>query len=129
MVFSRVIDQKSYRELEEIYRISSSTLRKRYERAKKKLSGALQETDSYYKQLGEIKMKYDYDERTIKNALNSIQTPEYDIVSEVEKRIRKRARHGALKGMFLSDWRFVFVLYSQSGQWRQQFRVLKISYR
>lgn len=35
-------------------------------------------------------MKYDYDERTIKNALNSIQTPEYDIVSEVEKRIRKK---------------------------------------
>ncbi len=52
LVFSRVIDQKSYKELEEIYHISSSTLRKRYERAKKKLSKALQETDSYYKQLG-----------------------------------------------------------------------------
>ena len=52
LVFSRVIDQKGYKELEEIYRISSSTLRKRYERARKKLAKALQETDSYYKRLG-----------------------------------------------------------------------------
>ena len=36
-------------------------------------------------------MKYDYDERIIKSALNSIQTPEYDIVSEVEKGIQKRS--------------------------------------
>ncbi len=52
LVFNRVIDEKSYKELEEIYHVSNSTLRKRYERAKKKLSKALQETDSYYKQLG-----------------------------------------------------------------------------
>lgn len=48
LIFSRVIDEKSYAELEEIYRVSSSTLRKRYERAKRKLSKALQETNSYY---------------------------------------------------------------------------------
>ena len=48
LVFSRVIDEKSYAELEEIYHVSSPTLRKRYERAKRKLSKALQETNSYY---------------------------------------------------------------------------------
>lgn len=48
LVFNRVIDEKSYAELEEIYHVSSSTLRKRYERAKRKLSKALQETNSYY---------------------------------------------------------------------------------
>lgn len=51
LVFNRVIDEKSYAELEEIYLVSSSTLRKRYERAKKKLSKALQETNSYYERL------------------------------------------------------------------------------
>ncbi len=51
LVFSRVIDEKSYAELEEIYRVSSSALRKRYERAKRKLSKALQETNSYYERL------------------------------------------------------------------------------
>ena len=52
LVFSRVIDKKSYKELEEIYHLSNSALRKRYERAKKKLSKALQETNSYYERLG-----------------------------------------------------------------------------
>lgn len=51
LVFNRVIDEKSYAELEEIYHVSSSTLRKRYERAKKKLSKALQKTNSYYERL------------------------------------------------------------------------------
>ena len=51
LVFSRVIEEKSYAELEEIYHVSSSTLRKRYERAKKKLSKALQETNLYYERL------------------------------------------------------------------------------
>lgn len=51
LVFSRIIDEKSYKELEDIYNVSSSTLRKRYERAKKKLSKALQETHSYYERL------------------------------------------------------------------------------
>ena len=39
---------------------------------------------------GEIEMKYDYSETIIKNALNSIQTPEYDIISEVEKGIKRK---------------------------------------
>ncbi len=51
LVFNRVIDEKSYAELEEIYHVSNSTLRKRYERAKKKLSKTLQETNSYYQRL------------------------------------------------------------------------------
>jgi hypothetical protein len=37
----------------------------------------------------EAKMKYDSDEIIIKNALSSIHTPEYDIISEVEKEIQK----------------------------------------
>lgn len=35
-------------------------------------------------------MKYDYDETIIKSALNSIQTPEYDIISGVGKGIQKK---------------------------------------
>jgi hypothetical protein len=35
-------------------------------------------------------MKYDSNEIIIKNALNTIQTPEYDIISEVEKEIEKQ---------------------------------------
>ena len=37
----------------------------------------------------EAKMKYDSDEIIIKNALNTIETPEYDMISEVEKEIQK----------------------------------------
>ncbi|WP_042349253.1 RNA polymerase sigma factor [Bacillus massiliigorillae] len=48
LVFSRVIDEKSYAELEEIYHIPASTLRKRFERAKKKLATVLKENDEYY---------------------------------------------------------------------------------
>lgn len=43
LVFSRVIEEKSYAELAEIYHVSAPTLRKRYERAIKKLSQALKE--------------------------------------------------------------------------------------
>ncbi len=46
---------------------------------------------------GETKMKYDYDEMIIKNALNSIYTPEYDIISEVEKEIQKKKSTGNFK--------------------------------
>ncbi|MDD4570396.1 MAG: DUF4179 domain-containing protein [Tepidanaerobacteraceae bacterium] len=35
-------------------------------------------------------MKYDYDETIIKNAISTIQTPEYDMISEVEKKIQKK---------------------------------------
>lgn len=55
LIFSRVIDEKSYMELEELYRVSAATLRKRYERAKKKLSKALQEINPYYEKLEGIK--------------------------------------------------------------------------
>jgi RNA polymerase sigma-70 factor (ECF subfamily) len=53
LIFSRVIDEKSYKELEEIYRIPANTLRKRYERAKNKLIKALEVENSYYKRLEE----------------------------------------------------------------------------
>lgn len=43
LIFSRVIDEKSYKELESIYDASSDVLRKRYERAKKKLANDLRE--------------------------------------------------------------------------------------
>jgi RNA polymerase sigma-70 factor (ECF subfamily) len=55
LIFSRVIDEKSYMELEELYRVPAVTLRKRYERAKKKLSKALQEINPYYEKLEGIK--------------------------------------------------------------------------
>lgn len=53
LIFSRVIDEKSYAELEEIYHASSTTLRKRYERAKNKLARTLKETNTYYRTLEE----------------------------------------------------------------------------
>jgi RNA polymerase sigma-70 factor (ECF subfamily) len=55
LVFSRVIEEKNYAELEEIYHLSASVLRKRYERAKKKLARILKEPDSYYARLEESK--------------------------------------------------------------------------
>ncbi|KNF09062.1 RNA polymerase sigma factor, sigma-70 family [Gottschalkia purinilytica] len=55
LIFSRVIDEKSYTELEAIYNVSAVTLRKRYERAKTKLANILRETNSYYERLEEIK--------------------------------------------------------------------------
>lgn len=51
LIFGRVIDEKSYAELEEIYQVSASTLRKRYERAKNKLAKTLKETNAYYREL------------------------------------------------------------------------------
>lgn len=48
LVFSRVIDEKSYGELELIYNASSAALRKRYERAKKKLADILKENRTEY---------------------------------------------------------------------------------
>lgn len=51
LIFSRVIDEKSYSELQYIYGISASTLRKRYERAKKRLAKSLSEVNSYYGKL------------------------------------------------------------------------------
>ncbi len=54
LVFGRIIDEKTYAELEDIYQVSAATLRKRYERAKKKLSKQLQETNSYYKRLEDM---------------------------------------------------------------------------
>lgn len=53
LVFSRVIDEKNYAELEEIYQIPASTLRKRFERAKKKLAEILKEKNTYYARLEE----------------------------------------------------------------------------
>lgn len=51
LVFSRVIDEKSYGELVDIYHVSEATLRKRYERSKKKLAKALKDTNPYYGRL------------------------------------------------------------------------------
>lgn len=47
LIFSRILDEKDYSELEEIYNISSQTLRKRYERAKKKLANILSGNNIY----------------------------------------------------------------------------------
>lgn len=55
LVFSRVIDEKSYADLEAIYNVSAVTLRKRYERAKAKLSKKLKETNTYYSRMEESK--------------------------------------------------------------------------
>lgn len=55
LVFSRVIDEKSYSDLEVIYRIPTATLRKRYERAKAKLAKALKKANSYYLRLEDSK--------------------------------------------------------------------------
>jgi len=55
LVFSRVIDEKSYADLEAIYNVSAVTLRKRYERAKAKLSTKLKETNTYYSRMEESK--------------------------------------------------------------------------
>lgn len=49
LIFSRIIDEKSYQELEEIYQVPANTLRKRYERAKNKLKKAFEIEDSYHK--------------------------------------------------------------------------------
>lgn len=53
LIFSRVIDEKSYKELEEIYQVSAATLRKRYERAKKKLVAEFKKENYYHKGLEE----------------------------------------------------------------------------
>lgn len=51
IIFSRVIDEKSYAQLEIVYGISASTLRKKYERAKNKLAKSLKEANTYYREL------------------------------------------------------------------------------
>lgn len=48
LIFSRVLDEKDYGELESIYNASAQTLRKRYERAKKKLLVLLKEDELKY---------------------------------------------------------------------------------
>ena len=48
LVFGRVMEERPYSELEEIYRIPAATLRKRYERARAKLARALTEQDGTY---------------------------------------------------------------------------------
>lgn len=51
LIFSRIIDGKSYKELEEIYQVPANTLRKRYERAKNKLIKAFELENSYERRL------------------------------------------------------------------------------
>ncbi len=41
LIFSRIIEERDYKELEEIYQLPAATLRKRYERARKKLAKQL----------------------------------------------------------------------------------------
>ncbi|MEF9958747.1 MAG: hypothetical protein RR448_11960 [Niameybacter sp.] len=53
LIFSRVVDAKSYAEPEDIYQIPQSTLRKRYERAKSKLAKTLKQIDGYYSRVEE----------------------------------------------------------------------------
>ena len=44
LIFNRIIEERDYKELEVIYNLPAATLRKRYERARKKLSEQLIET-------------------------------------------------------------------------------------
>ncbi len=53
LIFSRVIDENSYKELELIYNASSTALRKRYERARKKLADILRESCIDYSERNE----------------------------------------------------------------------------
>lgn len=48
LVFGRVMEERSYDELAEIYGIGAATLRKRYERARKKLAQLLTEQEGQY---------------------------------------------------------------------------------
>jgi len=48
LVISRVMDEMDFAELSQIYNASAATLRKRYERAKKKLANALRELEGRY---------------------------------------------------------------------------------
>lgn len=48
LVFQRVMEGWSYRELEELYRVPAATLRKRYERAKSKLARLLTQEEASY---------------------------------------------------------------------------------
>ena len=43
LVYSRVMEERDYKELEQIYAVPAATLRKRYERARRKLADALTE--------------------------------------------------------------------------------------
>lgn len=52
LIFGRIIEERDYQELEEIYQIPSATLRKRYERARKKLSNQL--CDQYLTPKGSV---------------------------------------------------------------------------
>lgn len=54
LVFSRAIDEKSYGELELIYNASSAALRKRYERARKKLAAILRDSGTNNTERDEI---------------------------------------------------------------------------
>ena len=53
LVFSRVIDENTYLELEEIYQVNAATLRKRFERAKKRLAKILKDKNAYYARVEE----------------------------------------------------------------------------
>ncbi|MCK5129731.1 MAG: sigma-70 family RNA polymerase sigma factor [Clostridiales bacterium] len=48
LVYGRIMEERSYDELALIHKISATALRKRYERARKKLAGALKEDYPYY---------------------------------------------------------------------------------
>lgn len=48
LVFGRVMEERSYDELAEVYGVNAATLRKRYERARKKLAQLLTEREVRY---------------------------------------------------------------------------------
>ncbi len=52
LIFNRIIEERDYLELEEIYQVPAATLRKRYERARKKLSNQL--SDLYLTTKGSV---------------------------------------------------------------------------
>jgi len=55
LVFGRVMEEKSYEELSEIHGKSAPALRKRYERARKKLLTTLKDAYPYYVEMEESK--------------------------------------------------------------------------
>jgi RNA polymerase sigma-70 factor (ECF subfamily) len=55
IIYGRVMEERSYDELSSIYGPSAATLRKRYERARKKLQAQLKEEYSYYAKPEEAK--------------------------------------------------------------------------
>ena len=63
LVFSRVMEERSYEDLAKIHGKSAAALRKRYERAKRRLAQTLKDDYPDYQKTGGIKMNTDINEK------------------------------------------------------------------